>query len=408
MEKVILFDTTMRDGRQCPGADVTDGQYFDYMKLISRSGMDIVEAGFPSSSKREFVQVRRLAEMAGSGEFSPSVAALCQSRREQVDSTLRALEPAVGWEKAFFHVYIPVDPRLLSASMGDIDTDSELQKLEEHIKIAKRAGMTVQFSPEGYSRIGSNFDWCTDLIRVAVSSGATYINCPDTIGGASHYEWEQYYVENMRRHKEVIDREYPWNSVVWSVHNHNDLGNATENSIWWVVNGVARKIEGTIGWVGERAGNADLLQVVMNMRQFHSQKYDTSHIDIAWFHEIGRFVGQHMLPIQPHYPIIWGNAYRHTSGGHVNALRRDRLVYHPYDPESVGWSISLWFGPQSGGNHARDIVEQSGISFAWSPSEFAQFLKSHHSDRRKGISDEEVIAWYRIYRETSTNRSIPA
>lgn len=390
----MFFDTTMRDGRQCPGAWVTDAHYFEYIALANRVGFDVIEAGFPSSSESEFWQVKEVADRAWSGEISSMIAGLCQLRRDQVERTIRSLEWAVKARKAFFHTYLPVDPKLLRASIGDIDRAAEIQKVSDFISLAVWQGMIAQFSPEGYSRVWENFDFTTDLIRSAVQAWATYINCPDTIGGASHYEGQNYYVENMRRHKEIIDREFPWNGVVWSVHTHNDLGNAVENSIWWVVNGVARKVEWTVAWVWERAGNADLLQVVMNLRQFHDKRFDTNHIDTSLFWSIGNLVSRSMLPVQPHYPIIGANAYRHTSGGHVNALQHDSSVYHPFDPVSVGGNVSFIFGPQSGWNLAQEIVEKSGIKFEGNEKVFAQYLKNAFPERRKGMTDGEIINAY--------------
>jgi 2-isopropylmalate synthase len=397
MEKVQIFDTTMRDGRQCPGAWVSNEVYFKYIEMAGATWFDQIEAWFPSSSQSEWNQVHEVAKMAWSGELWSVVVWLCQLKQDQVEKTITALKPAK--EKGLLHLYFPVDPELLAASVGQVDQKEIVRYVYNYVKMSTESGLAVQFSPEGYSRVASNFDFCTDLIRAAVSAGAKFINCPDTIGWASHYEWTWYYVENMRKHKQIIDNEFPGNHVVWSVHNHNDLWNAVENSLWGVVNGVARKIEGTVWWVGERAWNADLLQIIMNFRKYHSEAFDTSHIDISRFCELGRFVGNNMLQTQDHYPIIWANAFRHTSWGHVNALLKDPLVYHPFHPASVGWEISLLFGPQSWGNHAAEIVKKLGyLCPKEDASKFGQFVKDYYPDRYKWVSDQEVLDAYFSYR----------
>ncbi len=397
MEQVIFFDTTMRDGRQCPGAWLTDDQYMKYIELADSIGFDQIEAWFPSSSTSEWKQVHTVATMAWNGQLKATIAWLCQLKQDQVEKTILALQPAK--DKWLLHVYFPVDPQLLAASVGEIDKDEICSMVEKYVRIATLEWLQVQFSPEWYSRMWENFDFCTDLIRAAVRGGASYINCPDTIWWASHYEWSEYYVENMKRHKTIIDREFPNNSVIWSIHNHNDLWNAVENSIWWVVNWVARKIEWTIWWVGERAWNADLLQIIMNLKMFHGKQFDISHIDTTWFAQIWSFVGETMLGIQSHYPIIWKNSFRHTSGGHVNALLRDPLVYHPYLPQTVGGEISLVFWPQSWWNHAKEIIEKFWF-ICWDneKSKIAQFIKDIYVDRYKWVNNQEVLEAYFSYR----------
>lgn len=396
-ERIIIFDTTMRDGRQCPWAWVSQEQHMEYVRLADRVGFDIIEAWFPSSSQWEYNQVKRVADMAWSWEISSVIAWLCQLRQDQVERTIRSLEWA-RW-KWMLHTYFPVDPKLLAASVGGINKDQIIKFVEEYTKMAVSAWLQVQFSPEGYSYVGDNFDFCTDLIRAAVRWWAWYINCPDTKGWASHYQSGDYYVENMRRHKIIIDQEFPWNTVIWSVHNHNDEWNAVENSLWGVVNGVARKIEWTVNGVWERAGNADLLQIIMNLRNHLSSRFDVSHIDVGLFRQIGMFVTENMLPTQPHYPITGANAFRHTSWWHVNALLRDPMVYHPFNPSDVWGEVSLVFWPNSWWNHALDIIHRAGYICDESEKvEIAQFVKDYYPERYKGVSDEEFMEAYFTYR----------
>ncbi len=403
--QVRIFDTTLRDGQQCPGAGMSIENNLLYARLAAKVGVDILEAGFPSASELDFQIVNEIArELAGSPTHTV-VGALCQLRSEQIDRTIESLLPAVSTNKAFLHVYLPVDPDLMPASLGEDAEDKPalVKKVYEYVKRAVDAGMQVEFSPEGYSRQRENFDFVTDTIRAAVQAGARTINCPDTIGGACDYQGEQYFVNLMNKHAEIIAREFPQADVCWSTHCHNDYGLAAQNSINAVFKGPARQIEGCFNGIGERAGNAALEQCIMIIKGFagyvDSENPFYTRIQTQYLQEISDFVSKHMLPRQPHYPINGLNAAKHSSGGHTNAILKNPLVYQPFDPRDVGQEISFLFGPLSGGNHARSIIEQSGYICAdEEKAEIAQFIKNFYKERRKGITDDELIKAYLIYR----------
>ncbi len=274
---VKIFDTTLRDGQQCPGAGMSMEKNWQYARLARDLKVDILEAGFPAASELDFEIVRSIAIEYARSEQSPIIAALCQLRIEQIERTVEALRPAIG--RARLHTYVPVDPALMAASLGSrADQKNEIVKdVYEHIKLAVDSGCEVQFSPEGYSRMGENFDFTTELIRAAVSAGATVINCPDTIGGACVYEGDQYFVKNMSRHAAIIAREFPAAIIDWSVHCHNDFGLAVQNSINAVFDGPATQVEGCINGIGERAGNASIEQCIMIINHFGKQNGYTSN-----------------------------------------------------------------------------------------------------------------------------------
>lgn len=403
--KIRIFDTTLRDGQQCPGAGMSFEKNLEYAELAAQLRVDVLEAGFPSASQLDFDIVHKIAELLGPRKDAPYVAALCQLRSEQIDRTIEALLPAVVHRKALLHVYVPVAPALMAASLGDRSNarDEITRNVHDFVKRAATAGCEVEFSPEGYSRMGENFDFTTDLIRAAVDAGATVINCPDTIGGASVWEGSAYFVEHMRRHAEIIEKEFPGRSVIWSVHCHNDFGLAVQNSLNGVFNGPARQIEGCINGIGERAGNAALEQCIVAIRQFGPavDPRNPFYTDTqpALLQRISDFVGTNMLPRQPHTPVVGENAAKHSSGGHTNAILRDPLAYQPFNPEDVGKAISFLFGPLSGGNHAKSIIEESGYICADAEkAAIAQFIKDRYADRRKGITDRELIKAYLEYR----------
>src|SRR5579885_1257794 len=370
-QKIEIFDTTLRDGQQCPGAGMSFEKNVEYFRLACALRVDVLEAGFPSASNLDFQIVRSIAEETYKQEHKPMIAALCQLREEQVIKTIDALRPLIAIGKGRLHTYVPVDPELIVASLGDSACDKEriVADVFRLVKMAHDAGLEVEFSPEGYSRMKDNFDFTTDLIRSAVAAGARVINCPDTIGGASSFQGSEYFVEKMKKHAAIIAAEFPHQEVIWSVHCHNDLGLAVQNTMNAVFDGPARQIEGCINGIGERAGNAALEQCIMIVRQFgssedqddqqeHRRFYTNCNLDAIQV--ISDFVDRHMLARQPHWPVTGENAARHSSGGHTNAILRNPMAYQPFDPRQIGKDISFAFGPLSGGNHARAIIESQG------------------------------------------------
>lgn len=426
--RIYIFDTTLRDGQQCPGAGMSFEDNLKYAHLATAVGVDIIEAGFPAASNLDFEIVKEIADQIGSSDMSydengnwasAKIAALCQLREDQIEKTAQALSPAIRSKRARLHVYLPVDPDLMIASLGDKASDRNflINQLSRHIKYAVSEGLEVEFSPEGYSRMRDNFDFTTDLIRAAIESGATVINLPDTIGGAFQYQGDDYIVNLINRHFNIISKEFTDTPIVWSAHCHNDFGLATINTLNAVFGGPVRQIEGCFNGIGERAGNASLEQCILLLNQFGGVSNSFwSNAKASMIQKICNFVSERMLKTQDHYPISGKNAMRHTSGGHTNAILKNPTIYQPFDPSIIGSEISLVFGPLSGGNHAKSIIE--GMNYLCSDEEkveISQYIKNLYSDRRKGITDEEVIKGYidfrsplrvsEIYYSKSSNRS---
>lgn len=403
--RIHVFDTTLRDGQQCPGAGMNFKKNLEYAELALGIGLDVLEAGFPAASKLDFEIVHAIAERYATADSAPTVAALCQLRDEQIDRTIEALGPCVGRGRARLHTYFPVDPELMNASLGERARNKAqfVQNTHDFIRRAVAAGCEVEFSPEGYSRMRENFDFTTDLLCAAVEAGARVLNCPDTIGGSCVLEGDEYYVEKMKRHAGIIAQKYPGRPVIWSAHCHNDFGLAVINSLNGVFHGPARQIEGCFTGIGERAGNASIEQMVMIIKHFGRQHSPDApfytNMRTEKLQEICDFVSSNMLPRQPHFPIAGDNASKHSSGGHTNAVLKNPLAYQPFDPKEVGKEISLMFGPLSGSNHAQSIIHQ--FKFRCDESEKAeitQYLKDLYKERRKGITDEELLKGYFIFR----------
>lgn len=409
-EKVYIFDTTLRDGQQSPGAGMSFDDNIIYADLADKLNIDILEAGFPSASNTDFKIVNTISKRMSQRNSNMTIAGLCQLRKNQVEITMDALRPSLAIGKARVHIYLPVDPNLAQASLGSKnDNQQNIKNVYELIKLACDEGFEVEFSAEGYSKLGDTFDYVTDIFRAAVSAGVRVINCPDTIGGACEREGDNYFVKNMTKHAKIIKKEFPDRDIIWSAHCHNDLGLALENSMNAVFDGPARQIEGCINGVGERAGNASLEQCVMFLNLFGKQqnKEFYNDINISQFKAISDLIDKKMLARQPHYPITGMNSARHTSGGHTNAILKNPLAYQPFHPESVGNQLSFVFGPLSGGNHAKKIIEENGyICNEDEKAQIAQQIKDIYHERRKGITDQELIKAYKQIKSPISTTSI--
>lgn len=400
---VKILDTTLRDGQQAPGCGMSFEQNIEYALLADKLGIDVLEAGFPSASALDFDIVATIAAEMKKRHSCMSVSALCQLREAQVIRTIEALSSNV--ENARVHLYLPVDPRLMQASLGKRATDQAglIDKVANMVKLAYNAGMHVEFSPEGYSNMKDNFSFVTDLIRAALANGASVINCPDTIGGACEWQAEEYFVNRMSLHAALFEKEFPDQDITWSVHCHNDFGLALINSMNAVFKGPARQVEGCINGVGERAGNAALEQCIMYIKQFGDsidpQQPFYTNCDTTKLQEISDFIDKHMMPRQANWPIVGSNAARHSSGGHTNAVLQNPLAYQPFSPKDVGSKLSLVFGPLSGSNHVKSIIKDSGfICDESEKTDIAEHIKNLYQTRRKGITDREVIQGYIDYR----------
>ena len=404
-KQVYIFDTTLRDGQQCPGAGMSFEKNLAYARLAAEVNIDILEAGFPAASSEDFKIVESIAKMYAQMTSSPKVAALCQMREEQITTTIESIKSLIPSKRARLHVYLPVDPELMQASLGSYASNHKQihQDLDKYIRMAIDAGCEVEFSPEGYSRMGDNFDFVTDVIDTAIKAGATIINCPDTIGGACYLQGEDFFVNKMKRHAEIMTRRYPGKDIIWSAHCHNDYGLALTNTMTSIFDGPVTQIEGCFNGIGERAGNVSIEQCIMYLKAFgynnSENKNFHTNTKTSYIKNISDFVANHMLPRQAHWPISGENAARHTSGGHTNAILKNPQAYQPFDPKDVGKEISFVFGPLSGSNHAQSIIKESGYTCENNEkTEVTQFIKDYFSNRRKGLTDSEFMQAYFAYR----------
>ena len=331
-ERIIVFDTTLRDGEQAPGNTMFDWEKLEIADALTRAKVDIIESGFPASSRGDYVSVNHVAnELANRyGTEMPIVAGLAMAKKEHIEVAARALEPAIRIGRGRIHTFI---------ASSEIHADVKLRKTQEEIlemakkavKLAKSYTSDVEFSPEDASRTG--IDFLLEITEAAAIAGATTINIPDTVG----YAVPEEFGEMVRRVKERIGKY----GVVISTHCHNDLGMAVANSLTGLMNG-ARQAEVAINGIGERAGNASLEQLVMGIRTrkdyYGGKKGVYTRFDNEFIGELSGLVSMAIgsWPSR-NTPIVGENAFSHQAGIHQDGMTKGKNTYEIMDPKSVGW-----------------------------------------------------------------------
>ncbi len=334
-DQVFIFDTTLRDGEQVPGAKLNTPEKLTIARQLETLGVDIIEAGFPISSPEDFKAVKLVADTL----TQPSVCALARGLDLDIETAARAVE---GAAKPRIHTFI---------SVSDIHIQHQMRKTREEVltmvdravRKAKSYCDDVEFSPMDASR--ADLDYMIKFTQVAIDAGATTINFPDTVGYAVPEEWGAW----MRRIVEAIPAFK--DKVVMSMHTHNDLGLATANAIAGVVNG-ARQIECTLNGVGERAGNCSLEEVVMILNMRYKDRFRTN-INTPEIIKTSRMISETMrIPVQPNKAIVGANAFAHSSGIHQDGIIKHRENFEIMDPKSVGADGSAIVLTARSGRHA--------------------------------------------------------
>ncbi len=374
MEKVVFFDTTLRDGEQSPGFSMNIPEKLRMAKQLEKLGVDIIEAGFPIASQGDFEAVKLIAESIKKSQ----VAGLARANNKDIE---RAWEAVQNAEHPRIHTFI---------STSDIHLTHQLRKSREEVlamaisavKKAKSYTENVEFSAMDATR--RDRDYLCQVIKAAIDAGATTVNIPDTVGYTIPSEFGdmiKYIIKNVSN----IDK------AVISVHCHNDLGLATANSLSAVLNG-ARQVECTINGIGERAGNTSLEEVVMIL---YTRK-DYAHLETNIISEeiystsrlLTRITG---VGVQPNKAIVGANAFAHESGIHTDGLLKDKITYEIMTPESVGVKKSIIVLGKHSGRHAlRDELKNRGyeLSDADVNKVFNRFKEL--ADKKKQLFDEDL------------------
>jgi len=377
--KLIIFDTTMRDGEQSPGASMTRDEKLRIARQLERMKVDVIEAGFPASSNGDFEAVRAVA-----GVIRDSIiAGLCRANDKDIQRGIDALKDAKGpWR---IHTFLATSPLHMKMKLR-MTPEQVFEQAKLAVKYAKKACPDVEFSPEDASR--SEPDFLCRVLEAVIKEGATTINIPDTVG----YAVPEQFGELIRRLREKIPNS---DKAVWSVHCHNDLGMAVANSLAAVRIGGARQIECTVNGLGERAGNTSLEEVVMAIRTRKDFFGLETGINAKEIVPASRLVSQITgFVVQPNKAVVGANAFAHASGIHQDGVLKARETYEIMTAEDVGWSANkIVLGKLSGRTAFRQRLKELGVELDNEDGYNKAFQRFKDlADKKAEIFDEDLLA----------------
>ena len=375
--RVIIFDTTLRDGEQSPGASMTKDEKLRIAKALEKMRVDVIEAGFAIASPGDFESVKAIANTIKDS----TVCSLSRALDADID---RAGEALVNAASGRIHTFIATSPIHMKYKL-QMEPDQVVAQAVHAVKRARNLIDDVEFSLEDASR--SEFDFMCRIIEAAIDAGARTINIPDTVGYAVPDEFG-------RTIGRLIESIPNADKAVFSVHCHNDLGLAVANSLSAVSNG-ARQIECTINGLGERAGNASLEEVVMALRTRRDILGLETGIDTTQIVPSSRLVaGVTGFPVQPNKAIVGANAFAHESGIHQDGVLKHRETYEIMTAQDVGWNTNkMVLGKHSGRNAFRTRLEELGTSFETDAELNAAFARFKDlADKKHEIFDEDLQA----------------
>jgi 2-isopropylmalate synthase len=388
METVRIFDTTLRDGEQSPGATLTLPEKLEIARHLEAMHVDIIEAGFPISSEGDFESVRQIAQ-----EVSKStVCGLARCVRIDVERAAEAVKPAA---KPRIHTFISSSDVQIRHQLRS-DRPTVLKRAIEMVSLAREFVDDVEFSPMDATRTEMTF--LEEIVHAAVEAGATTINLPDTVGYATPRSYAEMFAHLLKALPILRQR-----NVVLSTHCHDDLGLAVANSLAAVEAG-AQQIECTINGIGERAGNAAMEEIVMALRTRHDFFKADTRIDATKIYPASRMVSTLTgLVVQRSKAIVGENAFAHESGIHQDGVLKHRETYEIMDPASVGIpQSSLVLGKHSGRHAFRDRVVRLGYTLTDEQLEPAFNKFKALADKKKEVFDEDIEALVDEQLELST------
>ncbi|HET9821999.1 MAG TPA: 2-isopropylmalate synthase [Burkholderiaceae bacterium] len=377
-DRLIIFDTTLRDGEQSPGASMTKDEKLRIARQLERLKVDVIEAGFAASSNGDFECVRAIA----SHIRDSTVCSLARANDRDISRAAEALQPAV---RARIHTFIATSPLHMEKKLR-MTPDQVFEQARLAVRFARNLCDDVEFSPEDGYR--SDPDYLCRVLEAVIAEGATTINVPDTVG----YAVPELYGNFIRTLRERIPNS---DKAVWSVHCHNDLGMAVANSLAGVKIGGARQVECTINGLGERAGNTSLEEIVMAVKTRRDYFGLDVGVDTSQIVPASRMVSQTTgFVVQPNKAVVGANAFAHASGIHQDGVLKARDTYEIMRAEDVGWSANkIVLGKLSGRNAFKQRLQDLGVeleSEAEINAAFARFKDL--ADRKSEIFDEDIIA----------------
>jgi 2-isopropylmalate synthase len=376
-DQLIIFDTTLRDGEQSPGASMNKEEKIRIARQLEKLGVDVIEAGFAAASPGDADAISSIAKII---ERS-TVCSLARANERDVRAAGEAIKPA---RSGRIHTFIATSPIHMEKKLR-MAPDRVLEAAVKAVTLALEYTDNVEFSAEDAVR--SEMDFLVRVFDAVIKAGAKTINVPDTVGYSIPFLWGE-------RFKQLIARVPDSDKVIWSTHCHNDLGMASANSLAAVLNG-ARQVECTINGLGERAGNAALEEVVMSVKTRRDIFTCDTRIDTAQIVPTSKLVSSITgYPVQPNKAIVGANAFAHESGIHQDGVLKHRETYEIMRAEDVGWGTNkLTLGKLSGRNAFRTRLQELGIVLENEEAlnlAFARFKDL--ADRKHEIFDEDLQA----------------
>ncbi len=374
--RIKIFDTTLRDGEQSPGASLNEDEKIEVAKQLARLKVDVIEAGFPIASPGDFEAVKRIAkEVKG-----PAIAGLARARKADIERVYEAVKYS---DRPRIHTFIATSPIHMEKKLG-LSPDQVIEQAVEAVKFAKSLCDDVEFSAEDAGR--SDPEFLYRIFTEVIKAGATVINVPDTVGYTQPEEFGAL-IRGIRENVEGVEE------VDISVHCHNDLGLATANSLAGVLNG-ATQVECTINGIGERAGNASLEEVVMNLvtRKDYFQK--EVGIDTTQLYPASRLVSRLTgFVVQPNKAIVGANAFAHEAGIHQDGVIKDKRTYEIMRPESVGFpGTKLVLGKHSGRHALYERLKELGYDLTSEQLNLIFNRFKELADKKKEVLVEDLEA----------------
>lgn len=381
--RVIIFDTTLRDGEQSPGCTLNLAEKLEIARQLARLGVDVIEAGFAIASPGDFDAVSRIAQEVGTTDAGPTITSLARCNKKDID----AAWGAVQWsKKPRIHTFLATSDIHLQYKLK-ISRNDCIEQVGEYVSYARSLCGDVEFSPEDAGR--SDPEFLYQVLNVAVQAGATTLNIPDTVGYVTPTEYYDLIAGILKNVPGIREK-----GVIISTHCHNDLGLATANTLAGVRAG-ARQVEVTINGIGERAGNTALEEVVMALNT-RKQFYDPIHtsIDATQLVRTSKMVSSMTsMAVQPNKAVVGANAFAHEAGIHQDGMLKNPLTYEIMRPESVGWNnTNLVLGKHSGRAALGDRLRQLGYDLNRQELDKVFDKFKILCDKKKVVSDPDLEA----------------
>ena len=385
---VRIFDTTLRDGEQSPGATLTSAEKMEIARSLVRMGVDVIEAGFPAASPDDLEAVRRIAVEVGSSSSrgsqlarpAPVICALARANRKDIDAAWEAVQHA---SNPRIHTFLATSPIHMRYKLR-MDPEEVVERVSETVGYARSLCPDVEFSPEDAGRSDPEFLYL--VLEQAIKAGATTLNIPDTVGYTTPDEFGALIAK-------IIANTPGIENAVVSVHCHNDLGLATANTLAGIRAG-ARQVEVTVNGIGERAGNTSLEEVVMALHTRRSVFALETGIDTTQITRISRTVSNYTgIPVQPNKAVVGANAFAHEAGIHQDGMLKNNTTYEIMQPETVGLGRSrLVLGKHSGRHALANHLAEMGYELNAEELEriFQRFKEL--ADKKKTITDADLEA----------------